>query len=145
MTDKTIGVKELKDAAEILGTHTRDLLNANIDLKNRIAYFERLRDAVATASQVVSEGLMANEKATAELERIQSETATAQKKLSAVQKDLAPLQEQKARLSAEIESRLAVVIEKENDLDLRERAVSQREQAIKDAYSRLDPAAAAKQ
>jgi len=35
MEKEPVTAKELKEAAEILGTHTRDLLNSNINLRIR--------------------------------------------------------------------------------------------------------------
>jgi len=87
MEKEPVTAKELKEAAEILGTHTRDLLNSNINLKNQISYFERLRDAVVTASRVINEDLTSNEKLRAEAESLKNEIAGLEKTAKLLRED----------------------------------------------------------
>jgi len=87
MDEKAITVKELKTAGDVLGKHTRDLLNQNLDIKQRIAYFESLRDAVAVAVRVASEDLANSEKLKAEQERLTVENASLERTRKALSED----------------------------------------------------------
>ena len=65
--EKEMTVKQIGD---VLGKHTRDLVNENQGLQNRIAYFEQLRDAVQEAVKIAGDTGATRDKLGADVQRL---------------------------------------------------------------------------
>ena len=124
MNEKRLTHKEI---ADILGPHTRDLVNQNIALQTRIAAFEQLRDAVNQASGLITRAAGLAEQATA----LEAEIESKQKTLASM--------EERARVTTagykpqmlELDERAKVLASRESEVAAREQRVALREERIK--------------
>jgi uncharacterized protein (DUF3084 family) len=108
-----------KQIVDILGPHTRNLVNENVALQNRIHAFEQLRDAVSQATGII-----------AQVEGLTEKVAALEAEVANKQKTLEILEGRSRDMTAGYKPAMIELDNREKQLAVREAAVLAREEKV---------------